>query len=129
MPWKECKPMDERLKFIARLLEGDKLRQPSLLGEFGPRTEKSRLEIPRLDRVEIPCGDRDVERGQTGVEMEALTAVQVGLLTIYDMCNAVDRGMVIENVRLEEKAGGKSGHWRRSDFPDALTRSTARRYS
>lgn len=50
-------------------------------------------------------------RGQTGVEMEALTAVQVGLLTVYDMCKAVDRGMVIGNVRLLEKTGGKSGHW------------------
>ena len=50
--------------------------------------------------------------GQTGVEMEALTATTVGLLTIYDMCKAVDRGMVIENVRLLEKAGGKSGHWK-----------------
>ncbi|MCB1886669.1 MAG: cyclic pyranopterin monophosphate synthase MoaC [Rhodocyclaceae bacterium] len=49
--------------------------------------------------------------GRTGVEMEALTAVQVGLLTIYDMCKAVDRGMVIESVRLLEKRGGKSGHW------------------
>jgi cyclic pyranopterin phosphate synthase len=49
--------------------------------------------------------------GKTGVEMEALTAVSVGLLTIYDMCKAVDRGMRIENVRLLEKMGGKSGHW------------------
>lgn len=49
--------------------------------------------------------------GQTGVEMEALTAVQIGLLTIYDMCKAVDRGMVIEGVRLLEKRGGKSGEW------------------
>jgi cyclic pyranopterin phosphate synthase len=49
--------------------------------------------------------------GPTGVEMEALTAVSVALLTIYDMCKAVDRGMRIENVRLLEKAGGKSGHW------------------
>jgi len=49
--------------------------------------------------------------GATGVEMEALTAVQVGLLTIYDMCKAVDRGMVIEQVRLVEKRGGKSGDW------------------
>ena len=49
--------------------------------------------------------------GRTGVEMEALTATSVGLLTIYDMCKAVDRGMHIENVRLLEKAGGKSGHW------------------
>lgn len=49
--------------------------------------------------------------GRTGVEMEALTAASVGLLTIYDMCKAVDRGMVIEGIRLLEKRGGKSGHW------------------
>jgi len=49
--------------------------------------------------------------GVTGVEMEALTAVQVALLTVYDMCKAVDRGMVIEGVRLLEKRGGKSGDW------------------
>jgi cyclic pyranopterin monophosphate synthase len=49
--------------------------------------------------------------GPTGVEMEALTAVQVGLLTVYDMCKAVDRGMTIEQVGLIEKRGGKSGHW------------------
>lgn len=50
--------------------------------------------------------------GRTGVEMEALTAVQVGLLTIYDMCKAVDRGMTMDGIRLIEKQGGKSGHWR-----------------
>nr|WP_028454568.1 cyclic pyranopterin monophosphate synthase MoaC [Chitinilyticum litopenaei] len=50
--------------------------------------------------------------GVTGVEMEALTAVQVALLTIYDMCKAVDKGMVMDGVRLLEKTGGKSGHWR-----------------
>jgi len=50
--------------------------------------------------------------GRTGVEMEALTAVQVGLLTIYDMCKAVDRGMRMDGIRLLEKLGGKSGHWR-----------------
>ena len=49
--------------------------------------------------------------GRTGVEMEALTAVQVGLLTVYDMCKAVDRSMRIEAVRLLEKRGGRSGHW------------------
>jgi cyclic pyranopterin phosphate synthase len=48
---------------------------------------------------------------RTGVEMEALTAVQVGLLTVYDMCKAVDRGMVIGDVRVLEKRGGKSGDW------------------
>jgi cyclic pyranopterin phosphate synthase len=50
--------------------------------------------------------------GATGVEMEALTAVQIGLLTIYDMCKAADRGMVIEQVQLLQKSGGKSGPWR-----------------
>jgi len=49
--------------------------------------------------------------GRTGVEMEALTAVAVALLTIYDMCKAVDRGMRCESIRLLEKKGGKSGHW------------------
>jgi len=49
--------------------------------------------------------------GRTGVEMEALTAVQVGLLTVYDMCKAVDRGMVMDDIRLLRKSGGKSGEW------------------
>ena len=49
--------------------------------------------------------------GRTGVEMEALTAVQVGLLTVYDMCKAVDRGMVMSDIRLLHKSGGKSGEW------------------
>ena len=49
--------------------------------------------------------------GRTGVEMEALTAVQVGLLTVYDMCKAVDRGMVMGDIRLLHKSGGKSGDW------------------
>lgn len=49
--------------------------------------------------------------GRTGVEMEALTATSVALLTIYDMCKAVDRGMILFDIRLEEKVGGKSGHW------------------
>jgi cyclic pyranopterin monophosphate synthase len=51
--------------------------------------------------------------GRTGVEMEALTAVATALLTVYDMCKAVDRGMRIEDIRLLEKEGGKSGHWKR----------------
>jgi cyclic pyranopterin phosphate synthase len=51
--------------------------------------------------------------GQTGVEMEALCAASVALLTIYDMCKAIDRGMRIENIQLEEKRGGKSGIWKR----------------
>jgi cyclic pyranopterin phosphate synthase len=57
----------------------------------------------------VQCTARVETHGPTGVEMEALTAVQVGLLTIYDMCKAVDRGMVIGDVKLLEKHGGKSG--------------------
>ena len=59
----------------------------------------------------VRCTARVETRGQTGVEMEALTAVQIGLLTIYDMCKAVDRGMTMTGVRLLEKRGGKSGDY------------------
>ncbi len=62
----------------------------------------------------IECTVCTETRGQTGVEMEALTGAQIALLTIYDMCKAVDRGMVIGDVRLVEKSGGKSGHWQGS---------------
>lgn len=68
-------------------------------------------------RAEITLTVSAETTGQTGVEMEALTGVSVGLLTIYDMCKAVDRGMVIEAVRLLEKSGGKSGLWRAPDAP------------
>jgi cyclic pyranopterin monophosphate synthase len=68
---------------------------------------------PDTNRCEVYCLTRVETRGQTGVEMEALCATQVALLTIYDMCKAVDRGMQIDQVRLLEKAGGKSGHWKR----------------
>jgi cyclic pyranopterin phosphate synthase len=61
---------------------------------------------------EITCTVTAQTVGRTGVEMEALTATSVGLLTIYDMCKAIDRGMTILNVRLLEKDGGKSGHWK-----------------
>ena len=60
----------------------------------------------------VRCTAQVETLGRTGVEMEALTAVQIGLLTIYDMCKAADRGMVIGDVRVLEKRGGKSGHWR-----------------
>ncbi len=66
-----------------------------------------------LDDGAIECTVTAETTGQTGVEMEALTGVQVALLTIYDMCKSVDRGMVISDVRLLEKSGGKSGHWKR----------------
>jgi cyclic pyranopterin phosphate synthase len=63
----------------------------------------------------VSCTARVECTGQTGVEMEALTAVQVGLLTIYDMCKAVDRGMTITDVRLLEKHGGKTGTYLADD--------------
>lgn len=59
----------------------------------------------------ITCSVTTETVGRTGVEMEALTAASIALLTIYDMCKAVDRGMRIEGIRLLEKSGGKSGHW------------------
>ena len=60
----------------------------------------------------IMCNAQVETYGKTGVEMEALTAVQVGLLTIYDMCKAIDRGMVMTDVKVMEKHGGKSGSWK-----------------
>jgi cyclic pyranopterin phosphate synthase len=63
------------------------------------------------DRSSVSCTAQVETYGKTGVEMEALTAVQIGLLTIYDMCKAVDRGMVMTNVQVLEKHGGKSGDW------------------
>lgn len=60
---------------------------------------------------EVLCEAQVETFGRTGVEMEALTAVQVALLTVYDMCKAMDRGMVMTDIRLLEKQGGKSGHW------------------
>jgi cyclic pyranopterin monophosphate synthase len=59
----------------------------------------------------VECEVTVETHGRTGVEMEALTALGIGLLTIYDMCKAVDRGMRMEDIRLAEKQGGKSGHW------------------
>ncbi len=79
------------------------------------------LLLTRID-VSFDLGDANVEItarvetwGQTGVEMEALTAVSAASLTIYDMVKAVDRGMTIESIRLEQKEGGRSGTWERAD--------------
>ena len=69
--------------------------------DFAPDTATSTIEVTATVKVE----------GKTGVEMEALTACSVAALTLYDMCKAVDRGMKITNLRLAEKAGGKSGHF------------------
>ncbi len=68
-----------------------------------------------LQEDRVRCQATVETTAPTGVEMEALTAVQTGLLTVYDMCKAVDRSMTITDVRLVEKSGGRSGHWRRED--------------
>jgi cyclic pyranopterin phosphate synthase len=76
----------------------------------------SRVELdfrPDPAQPRVHCQATVETHGQTGVEMEALTAVQIALLTIYDMCKAVDRGMTLGDIRLREKQGGKSGHWQR----------------
>ncbi|GBG13652.1 cyclic pyranopterin monophosphate synthase [Novimethylophilus kurashikiensis] len=75
-----------------------------------PLTKVS-VEFDTGTACEIRCLVTAETVGRTGVEMEALTAVSVALLTIYDMCKAVDRGMSMHGIRLLEKAGGKSGHW------------------
>ena len=69
------------------------------------------------DNSSVHCTAQVETLGRTGVEMEALTAVQVGLLTVYDMCKAADRGMVMSNIRVLQKKGGKSGEWH-ADLPD-----------
>jgi cyclic pyranopterin phosphate synthase len=70
---------------------------------------------PEPGESAVRCRATVRTQAQTGVEMEALTAAQIALLTIYDMCKAVDRGMTITDVRLVSKTGGKSGDWHRSD--------------
>ena len=67
-----------------------------------------------LSKKLVSCEVSVATIGKTGVEMEALTAVQIGLLTIYDMCKAIDRGMIITDIQLESKKGGALGEWKRS---------------
>jgi len=66
---------------------------------------------PEIELKRVRCQTMVKTLAQTGVEIEAMTATQIALLTIFDMCKSIDRGMVIQSVRLLEKAGGKSGHW------------------
>jgi cyclic pyranopterin phosphate synthase len=76
----------------------------------------TRVEVslePRPDEPAVHCLATVETEAKTGVEMEALTAVQVALLTIYDMCKSAERGMTLTGIRLLEKSGGKSGSWRR----------------
>ena len=109
-----------------QLAKGDVLEVARLAGIMAAKRTGELIPLCHpvgLDAVSIEFGfpdDRSVEiqattrvTGRTGVEMEAMTAVSVAGLTIYDMCKAVDRQMVIEQVRLEEKSGGRSGHFLR----------------
>lgn len=68
---------------------------------------------PQENPPSVHCRAQVETLSQTGVEMEALCAVQIGLLTIYDMCKAIDRSMTMEAIGLVEKSGGQSGHWQR----------------
>ncbi len=70
---------------------------------------------PSSDKIGIYCRCTLASYGQTGIEMEALTATQICLLTIYDMCKAIDKGMRMTDIQLLEKSGGKSGHWINTD--------------
>ena len=84
---------------------------PDFAGLIAAELEETERILARTLRIEATVR----VFGRTGVEMEALTAVSVAALTVYDMCKAVDRVMTIEFVRLEEKSGGRSGTFRRSD--------------
>jgi cyclic pyranopterin phosphate synthase len=76
---------------------------------------KAQIEFSELSDTELEVRATCKVTGQTGVEMEALSAVSVAALTVYDMCKAVDKGMLIGNIRLLEKSGGNSGDWSRDD--------------
>jgi len=113
------------------LPKGDALVTAKLAGVMAAKRTAELIPLCHplaLTRIEVAFGvDRKAAAvnctatvetvGRTGVEMEALTAVAVALLTIYDMCKAVDRGMRCERIRLLEKLGGKSGHWRADRKP------------
>ncbi len=112
----------------SEIAKGDVLATARLAGIMAAKRTADLIPLCHtlsLDSVKVDlvpnCGSRSVEitatvscTGKTGVEMEALTAVSVAALTVYDMCKAVDRSMVLEAIRLEEKIGGKSGNWSRS---------------
>ncbi|HVW38116.1 MAG TPA: cyclic pyranopterin monophosphate synthase MoaC, partial [Pirellulales bacterium] len=115
-----------------RLAKGDVFEVARIAGIMAAK--QTGLLIPlchplALDAVEISFAFADESTvsieavakvvARTGVEMEALAAVSVAALTIYDMCKAVDRSMVIERVQLEEKQGGRSGHYQREKPPES----------
>jgi cyclic pyranopterin monophosphate synthase len=81
--------------------------------------ESVEVAFTRVDAATLRIEATAKVRGRTGVEMEALTAVSVAALTVYDMAKAVDRGMVIDGITLDEKSGGRSGHYRRASGGDS----------
>lgn len=111
------------------LAKGDVLGTARLAGIMAAKRTAELIPLCHplpLDAVEVACDLDDTlpgvrvsarvrTSGRTGVEMEALTAVSVAMLTLYDMAKAVDRGMVLADIRLDEKTGGRSGTWRRPD--------------
>lgn len=102
---------------IARIAGIQAAKQTSALIPLCHPLALTRVEIDfRIDRRQnaVTCTATAETLGRTGVEMEALTAASIALLTIYDMCKAADRGMRIETLHLQEKSGGKSGTWKAS---------------
>lgn len=123
---------EETLRLVRdrKLAKGDVLEVARLAGimaakrtgELIPLCHPIGLDAVELDLQAVDATTLRIEatatvEGKTGVEMEALTAVAVAALTVYDMVKAVDRGVTIDAVRLEEKTGGRSGHYRRDDAP------------
>jgi cyclic pyranopterin phosphate synthase len=99
---------------VARIAGIQAAKQTSTLIPLCHPLALTRVELEfRISRRNhaVTCVATAETLGRTGVEMEALTAASIALLTIYDMCKAVDRGIRIESLGLEEKRGGKSGHW------------------
>lgn len=124
----------ETVKLIrdAGLAKGDVLEVARLAGIMGSKRTSDLIPLCHplaLESTELQFEFRDESTleieatvrvsAKTGVEMEALTAVTVAALTVYDMCKAVDRGMTIQEIRLEEKSGGRSGHFRREPSPES----------
>lgn len=125
----EIRMAPETVRFIVgdQIAKGNVLETARLAGIMAAKKTAEliplchQLNLTAVD-VEFRVGDDSIEvetqartGDRTGVEMEALTAATVALLTIYDMCKAVDRAMVIDQVRLQEKNGGRSGHYRRDE--------------
>lgn len=136
--WVEMEPGTLRTILDRRVAKGDVLEIARIAGIMAAK-ETSRL-IPlchplALSSVRIDLAPADSRRlriescvrvdGQTGVEMEALTAVSVAALTVYDMCKAIDRGMTLGPFRLLEKSGGKSGHFLRESTAESAAESSS----